>query len=139
MATRSNGKSGRNGGTRDAAPPAPPADAAKAPDADAELAALLDSEAAGAETPAIAPSSAGPERIPVVPQVVVEDIPAASVSRTAPVSTTGSYLSTLPDRPLPATKRFGAIILDAPVRTVGSELAAGLSDRGTPPGPGKDG
>lgn len=130
MATRSNGKSSRsdaarNGGSKNGTSAAPPPDAdalesrAINSDLDAELAFLLESEASGAETPAAA------------------EIPAPPVAP-ATASTSG-YLSTLPDRPLPATKRFGAIILDAPVRSSGAELAAGLPDpRGAPPGPGKE-
>ena len=57
----------------------------------------------------------------------------------APLATTG-YLSTLPERPLPATRRFGAIILETPVRSTGVDLVAGQPDpRAVPPGPGKEG
>ncbi len=142
MATRSTGKSSRNGSSREAVVPVkPPAGdpvdvRTVSADSDAELSALLEAEMTGAETPA----SKSPDPV-VAASVVVEDAPPAPASRVAPPPTsTGSYLSTVPDRPLPATKRFGAIILDAPVRTTGSELAAGINDpRAMPPGPGKEG
>ncbi len=145
MPTRSSGRSGagRNG-TSQAAPVSPDAEPATpraALPVDDELAALLEAEAAGAETPArrapsvtavseLAHGAAGADEAPVPP-----------VARTpGPTAETAGYLSTLPDRPLPATRRFGAIILDAPVRSSGAELAVGVSDpRSAPPGPGKEG
>jgi hypothetical protein len=148
MTTRSNGKSdrsgaGRNGGNRTSVSSVTipdknsPEPATVSSDLDAELAALLESEASGAETPSHAefePASTQPVRgaggADEVPRPTVSSVPTASTG----------YLSILPDRPLPATKRFGAIILDAPFRSSGAELAAGLPDpRGTPPGPGKEG
>ncbi len=147
MATRSNGKSSRNGaggsgGSRNGASTALPPDAdvletrAVNSDLDAELAALLEGEASGAETPAVAPPATASE--PVRGANGADDSPTAVTTASGPAASSG-YLSTLPDRPLPATRRFGAIILDAPVRTTGAELAAGLGDpRGTPPGPGKE-
>ncbi len=89
-------------------------------ESDAALAALLEVEATGAETPV----QADPSR-----------------QARSPEPGPGSHLSTLPQRPLPATKRFGAIIMDAPIRnTSGSELIAGVPDpRAVPPGPGKEG
>ena len=120
---------------------------------DAELAALLESEASGAETSA-RPTPAGATPVPSSDEPVrgasgADDIPWAAVpgmtaasGGPSPTGTyaSGGYLSILSDRPLPATKRFGAIILDAPLRSSGAELAAGLLDpRGSPPGPGKEG
>jgi hypothetical protein len=41
---------------------------------------------------------------------------------------------------LPATRRFGAIILETPIRGAGTDLVAGQPDpRAIPPGPGKEG
>lgn len=149
MGTRSNGRSaaGRNGGSSRGAPAATPEvevpeTRVAAPLVDDELAALLQIEAEGAETPVRAPGS--PAMPPIADAVQgaggVDQQRAGSTARAIPVpSGSGGYLSTLPDRPLPMTKRFGAIILDAPVRNTAAELAVGIPDpRGTPPGPGKD-
>lgn len=146
MAAR-NAKSSRSGTGRNSASRTDPSPAAatnaisaepatKSSDLDAELAALLEIEASGAETPLLA------EPAPASTELVygaggADELPGSILW---PVSSgpTG-YLSTLPSRPLPATKRFGAIILDAPVRSTGAQLAAGLADpRGAPPGPGQE-
>jgi len=109
---------------------------------DDELAALLEDEMVAAETPECgAPAKA--EKAPAVGATAADDLRGVvipSESQAISSSGTGSYLSTLPDRPLPITRRFGAIIMDAPIRSVaGVDVAAGLPDpRTVPPGPGKE-
>ena len=70
----------------------------------------------------------------------MRDVRVPSGSQAVSSSGAGSYLSTLPERPLPVTRRFGAIIMDAPVRSAGgAEIVTTLPDpRTVPPGPGKD-
>ncbi len=141
MATRNSGKSsaGRNGvGSPASVTPVSEAQV----DIDAELAALLESETIAAETPehGALPKD---EKVPAVGATGaddVRDVRAPFGSQAVSSSGAGSYLSTLPERPLPVTRRFGAIIMDAPVRsTSGTEIATGLPDpRTVPPGPGKE-
>jgi hypothetical protein len=53
---------------------------------------------------------------------------------------TGAYLVTIPPRPLPQTRRFGSVAVDAPARAVSGELLSAMPDpRIVPPGPGKEG
>lgn len=116
MATRSNGKNGngRNGVTASA--PGPDV----AIGIDAELAAMLDSEMVAVESPRSA-------------------APAVEVSASPTPPPTGNYLVTIPPRPLPQTRRFGALAVDAPIRAADGEILSAMSDpRIVPPGPGKE-
>jgi hypothetical protein len=116
MATRSNGKSGSS---RSGSASAPDRDAPEFT-IDADVAAMLDSEMVAAHSP----------------QPPVSSSQATSIS--APASS-GAYLATLPPRPLPQTRRFGAVV-DAPVRVTEAEILSALPDpRIVPPGPGKEG
>ena len=156
MATRNSGKTGagRNGGSSRGTPtPTPEVDpsinqaavgSASAGSANAEvdevLAALLEMEASGAETPA-QPATEPVQSEPMRGAANVDVAPDEPVpwSSPAPLAMTG-YLSTMPERPLPATRRFGAIILETPMRSTGTDLVAGQPDpRTVPPGPGKEG
>jgi hypothetical protein len=142
MATRNSGKSGngRNGTATPVRAPAPDLDTAEF-SIDAEVAAMLDSEMAAVESPK--PNAPVPDapatRVPdsSVPRGA-DDISAASSPAAGP--TQGSYLATVPPRPLPPAKRFGAVIVEAPVRAADAELLSATVDpRIVPPGPGKEG
>lgn len=126
MATRSNGKSsnGRNG----AGSPAPAAGSSEV-SIDVELAAMLDSEMIAAESPRPAPAA---------PLATSTDLPSPHAAPTSPA--TGSYLATIPPRPLPQTRRFGALAVEPPIRVTDAEILSAMPDpRIVPPGPGKEG
>jgi len=141
MATRNSGKSGagRDGAGR-LASANPVAETHHT--IDAELAALLEDEMIAAETPECV-SPPKDEKAPAMGATGagdLRDVVVHSGSQAISSPGTGSYLSTLPERPLPVTRRFGAIIMETPVRSVaGVEVVTGLPDpRTVPPGPGKE-
>lgn len=121
MATRSNGKSG-NGKNGSAS--APDRDAPEFT-IDAEVAAMLDSEMAAAQSPQPAAPSASA---------------AGSTDQGSAPAAPAAYLATIPPRPLPQARRFGATTVEAPVRATEGEILSAMPDpRIIPPGPGKEG
>jgi hypothetical protein len=124
MATRS----GKSGNGRSGSAPAPDLDLQPL-SIDAEVAAMLDSEMAAAESPREPATAKGAEGADGVSMPV------------APVAVSGSaYLATIPPRPLPQTRRFGSAPVESPARAVDGELLSAMPDpRIVPPGPGKEG
>jgi hypothetical protein len=119
MATRSNGKSGN--GSASAPDRDPPT-----PSIDAEIAAMLDTEMAAAESPKSSVSTS--------------NVACFHADSGSPASTPSAYLATIPPRPLPQARRFGAFDVDAPVRVAEAEILSAMPDpRIIPPGPGKEG
>lgn len=125
MATRSSGKSGNGRNGAKASASAPDLDTPSL-EIDAEVAAMLDTEMVAVASPKSAAEAAS--------------APGADYLTAVSPPATGAYLVTIPPRPLPQTRRFGSVAVDAPARAVSGELLSAMPDpRIVPPGPGKEG
>ena len=100
---------------------------------------MLDSEMAAVESPrSAATPGVSPTKATAPGAETSAAVPAPGEAYSPPSGS--SYLATVPPRPLPQTKRFGAVIVDAPALAANGEiLSATLDPRIVPPGPGKEG